>query len=144
MQHNIKYFLFDLGHVLVEYSGFDYLQKLYPDLAPDKLYPKWYTFKAVREFEVGRINASEFASKNGEVAVPWVKAKVTEKLTPIDELDANRKISPLISESDARKSGYFIHTNSHIPTAREDAQIIYRDYVKALLDQEKIKIGNHC
>ncbi len=64
---------------------------------------------------------------------------LNEKLIPIDRLDANRKISPLISEETARQSGYFVHVSPEHYTVEDDVRDIYENYVK----KEFEKIGIH-
>lgn len=64
---------------------------------------------------------------------------LNEKLIPIDRLDANRKISPLISEETARQLGYFVHVSPEHYTVEDDVRAIYENYVKKELE----KIGIH-
>jgi cytidylate kinase len=60
-----------------------------------------------------------------------------EKLTPIDQLDANRKVSPLISKEAAEKLGYYIHNSPESYTVEDDVRDIYEKYVRKQLEKVK-------
>ena len=55
--------LFDLGGVVMEFAGFRRLQSMVPDLSSDdQLQRRWLTSPAVRDYEVGVLDAITFAS----------------------------------------------------------------------------------
>jgi hypothetical protein len=55
-------FLFDLGGVLIENSGFDALQELLPyTLDKTALKEQWLNSSAVRRFELGQLAPDAFA-----------------------------------------------------------------------------------
>jgi len=68
----------------------------------------------------------------------FINQLLNEKLTPIDQLDANRKFSPLISEESAEKLGYYIHKSPEHYSVEDDVRDIYKNYIKEKLD------GIHC
>ncbi|HCM42328.1 MAG TPA: (d)CMP kinase [Candidatus Omnitrophica bacterium] len=63
----------------------------------------------------------------------FIRMLLNEKLIPIDQLDANRKISPLISEEEARKRGYYVHSSPEHYTVDDDVRDIYEKYVELQL-----------
>ncbi|MBF8270855.1 MAG: HAD-superfamily hydrolase, subfamily IA, variant 3 [Gammaproteobacteria bacterium] len=62
MANNIEVILFDLGGVLVELSGVPTLLSWSGEtITPEKLWQRWLTSTAVREFETGRTRQDHFA-----------------------------------------------------------------------------------
>lgn len=68
----------------------------------------------------------------------FINKLLNEKLIPIDRLDANRKISPLISEETARQLGYYVHVSPEHYTVEDDVRDIYENYVKKELEKSGI------
>lgn len=57
------FLLFDLGGVLVDFAGFDHLNRLLPQPLPiDALKQRWLASRAVRHFELGESDTQQFAT----------------------------------------------------------------------------------
>jgi putative hydrolase of the HAD superfamily len=56
--------LFDLGGVLMDFAGFEELVAYLPEpVEPDEIRERWLLSAPVRDFDLGRIDATEFAAR---------------------------------------------------------------------------------